>query len=132
MQLDDFELPVCSLIKVDVEGFEWPVIQGAQKQLLFHRPVLYLEAKRISGTVEYLCWLLANGWRCYWHFAFFYRADNFRKNPKNIFGRVGDMNILAVPTDKVQPTDLPEIKKPEEDWGKVYAKFYEQSGIVMP
>lgn len=132
MRLDDLELPSCALLKIDVEGFEWPVIHGAQQQLLRHRPVLYLEAKRIPGTVAYLDWLMKNGWRCYWHFAFFYRADNFRGNQENIFGGTGDMNVLALPRDRVQPDDLPEIQRPDEDWQQVYGAFYQRRGTAMP
>jgi FkbM family methyltransferase len=124
LRLDDLELPSCALIKIDVEGFEWPVIQGAMHHLIALRPVIYLEAKRIPGTVAYLDWLMKNGWHCYWHFAFFFRPDNFRGNAHNVFGGTGDMNVLAVPTDRQQPKDLPEIKSSDEDWTSVYEEFY--------
>lgn len=132
MCLDEIELSSCSLIKIDVEGYEWPVIQGAKKNLLKHRPVIYLEAKRIAGTAAYLTWLLGNGWRCYWHFASFYLPDNFRNNPKNIFGGTGDMNILAVPSEKTLPEDMPEIRYPNENWQDVYVKYYQKRGVPIP
>lgn len=132
IRLDELELQACALLKVDVEGFEWPVIQGAQQQLLRHRPVLYLEAKRIPGTVAYLDWLLNHGWRCYWHFAFFYQANNFRNNPDNIFGGTGDMNVVAIPAGREFPEDLPEIQRADENWQNVYAAFYEEKRVVMP
>lgn len=132
LRLDELPLPACALFKIDVEGHEWPVIQGAMNTLQRLRPVLYLEAKRIPGTVAYLDWLLQNGWRCYWHFAFFYRADNFLNNPENAFGGTGDMNILAVPTTRPQPDDLPEIQQPNEDWETVYGNFFQQRGLALP
>lgn len=131
-RLDDIELPSCNFVKVDVEGFEWPVVQGACRQLLNHRPVLYLEAKRIPSTELYIGWLLSNGWRCYWHFAFFYRRDNFRKNAENIFGAVGDMNVLAVPESREQPRDMPEILDSGENWQETYEPFYRKSGEQIP
>ena len=131
-RLDDIELPSCHLIKVDVEGYEWPVIQGGFKQILSHRPVIYLEAKKIDFTKLYIQWLLSNGWRCYWHFAFFYSHDNFRKNTENVFGAVGDMNVLAVPDTKEQPDDMPEIIDPNENWQSVYGEFYKITGKHMP
>jgi hypothetical protein len=131
-RLDEFELAACALVKIDVEGSEWQVIQGAQQQLLHHRPVLYLEAKRGPDTVSYLDWLMNNGWRCFWHYAFFYREDNFRGNTNNVFGNSGDMNVLAVYGDRQSPTDLPEIRAPNEDWRQVYTAFYQQRGIAMP
>lgn len=124
LRLDDLELPGCALIKIDVEGFEWPVIQGSMQHLLALRPVMYLEAKRIPGTAAYLGWLMKNGWRCYWHFALFFQQGNFRGNSDNIFGPTGDMNVLAVPTGRQQPQDLPEIRSPDEDWRNVYEQFY--------
>ena len=124
-----------ALIKIDVEGFEWPVISGAKRQLLHHRPILYVEAKRIPGTVAYLNWLMSQGWRCYWHFALFYLRNNFRGNSENIFGTTGDMNVLAVPADlhdDGQPTDLPEIRSPDEDWRKFYSAYYQKNNVPIP
>lgn len=132
MRLDDMELPRCSLVKIDVEGLEWQVIQGAQGHLLNHRPVVYLEAKRTPGTVAALEWLMSNGWQCFWHFAFFFRADNFRQNPENVFGGTGDMNVLAVPAGRQPPDDLPLIRQPDEDWRTTYETFFRQSGRPMP
>jgi FkbM family methyltransferase len=131
-RLDDLELPACHLVKIDVEGYEWPVIQGGQRHLLQHRPVVYLEAKRTKGTENCLNWLLKNGWRCYWHFAFFFQNDNYRGSQGNVFGTVGDMNILAVPPVHEQPDDMPEIASATEDWRMVYEAFYRKTGKTIP
>jgi FkbM family methyltransferase len=131
-RLDEFELAACELVKIDVEGSEWLVIQGAREQLLRHRPVLYVEAKPGPDTVSYLDWLMNNGWRCFWHYAFFYCEDNFRGNATNVFRGSGDENVLAVYGDRVLPTDLPEIRTPDEECLQVYAAFYQRRGIPMP
>lgn len=124
-RLDEWPLTRCDFIKIDVEGHEWPVIQGAEQTLRRHRPGLYLEAKQsLPQTRLWLDALLRLGWRCYWHFAFFYRADNFRGQPDNIFGATGDMNVLALPPERPQPVDLPEIKSAEEEWKAVYEPFF--------
>lgn len=131
VRLDELELDRCALIKIDVEGYEWPVLQGAKMLLKAHKPVLYLEAKQISGTVAYLDWLMSNGWRCYWHFAFFYNEDNFRKSSTNVFEGVGDMNVLAIPTDQAQPDDLPEIRSSDENWQETYTQYFRQRGLPL-
>ena len=132
IKLDEMDTEKCSLIKIDVEGHEWEVIQGGQKFLKIHKPTLYMEAKMIEGTRKYLTWLFENGWKCYWHFAFWCRNNNFRKNGKNIFPGDGDMNIIAIPEKAKQPKDLLEINNPKEEWDQnKYKQFYEAKGLDL-
>lgn len=41
--LDDFEFESISLIKIDVEGWEYEVIQGAMETIRKHQPILFVE-----------------------------------------------------------------------------------------
>jgi FkbM family methyltransferase len=132
MKIDDLQLTSLHFMKIDVEGHEWPVIQGAQEVLLKYRPVIYLEAKRIPGTQHYLDWLMKNGWTCYWHFAFFYKSNNYKGNKENVFGGTGDMNILALSPGQTAPTDLPEVTSSDANWQNSYAQFYANKTIQMP
>lgn len=43
--LDSFNLPGCSLLKIDVEGYEYFVVQGALETIKKYRPVIILEEK---------------------------------------------------------------------------------------
>lgn len=122
-RLDDLEVDRCTLIKIDVEGLEWDVLQGGEGILLKYKPVIYFEAFPNHGTMSCLDWLMGNGWMCYWHFAFFYSSDNFLKNETNVFGQLGDLNVLAVPENVDQPPDLPLIRSPNEDWRMALAGF---------
>jgi hypothetical protein len=132
MGLDDLGLERCSLIKIDVEGFEWQVLQGARETIRSLRPVLYFEAKRTAGTVSCLQWLIAQGWTCCWHFAFFFRDDNFRGNHENVFPNIGDMNVLALPPGLAPCVELPVIAAPDEDWQQTYGPFFAAAGRPMP
>lgn len=130
--LDDMQIDCLALLKIDVEGHEWDVFQGAEKTISSCRPVVYFEAKRLPGTVASIGVLQELGYRCYWHFAHFFRTDNFLGNVEDMFRGVGDMNILAVPRERQQPDDLPKIYSADEDWRAVYPEFFSKRGLVMP
>jgi hypothetical protein len=74
-----------------------------------------------SGTLSIIAFLQERN--CYWHFSYFFRADNFRANPTNVVPNRGDINILAVQSGREQPQDLPEIATPQEDWTKPIRRF---------
>lgn len=133
IKLDEVEVPKCSLIKIDVESYEWEVIQGGQKFLRKHKPVLYMEAKNnVDGTKKYLKWLFDNGWRCYWHFAFWYRKNNYKNDSNDMKPGTGDMNILAVPSKDSQPNDLLELSSYNEDWDQnKLIDFYNSNNLPM-
>ena len=134
IKLDEIEVNKCSLIKIDVEAHEWEVIQGGKNFLKNHKPVLYMEAKReVEGTKKYLKWLFENGWKCYWHYAFWYREDNFRNHKKPIHDPgTGDMNIVAVPKEKLQPNNLLKINKFDDQWdGEKYKSFYIKNNLTI-
>ena len=48
-RLDALKLPVPHFIKIDVEGYEWEVVQGASETIKSHRPICFIEiAKTFS------------------------------------------------------------------------------------
>ena len=133
IKLDEVKVPKCNLIKIDVESYEWKVIQGGQNFLREHKPVLYMEAKNnVDGTKKYLKWLFDNDWRCYWHFAFWYRKNNYKNDTNDIQPGTGDMNILAVPSKDNQPNDLLELSSYDEDWDEnKLIDFYKSNNLPM-
>jgi FkbM family methyltransferase len=48
-QIDEQHLPSPDFVKIDVEGFEWEVLQGMQQTLNQHFPDLFIE---IHGTLQ--------------------------------------------------------------------------------
>ena len=118
--IDEIEVENCSLIKIDIEGHEWDAILGGEKFLKKHRPTLYMEAKNDQiGTKKFIKWFFDNGWVCYWHFALWFRENNFKNNKKCIHDPgLGDMNIVAVPKNDKQPTNLLKLKSFDEDWNQ--------------
>ena len=132
IKLDNLELEKCDLIKIDIEGHEWNAINGGKKFIAKHKPIVYLEAKKTVGTKKYLKWFIENGWKCYWHFAWWYRPNNFKNNTNYQFRGHGDMNVLAVPENKLQPNFLPEIISANEGWDQEsYGNFFKKNKIKI-
>jgi FkbM family methyltransferase len=123
--IDSLALPRCHLIKIDVEGMEWQVLAGAAHTIGQHRPLLYFEAKTGPVTESCLSWLIENNYDLYWHFAFFYEAENFAGERENIFPGVGDINALAVPHERGLRVNLPPVSAPNADWKSEYTSWFE-------
>ncbi len=132
IRLDDLNLPRCDLLKVDVEGFELQVFHGAQHMITDLTPAIYFEAKRSPNTEASIALLMGLGYRCYWHFSFYFSPHNFHSKSENVFVNLGDMNVLALPLSADQPKDLPEIAKSDEDWKDTYGAFFKARKIAMP
>jgi FkbM family methyltransferase len=99
-RLDDtLDLPRCRLIKVDVEGMEQRVLEGARATIARHRPFLYVENDRqdksdaLIGCIEML------GYRLYWHTPPMFNPANFAGDAHNLFPDIISINMLGIPTE---------------------------------
>lgn len=121
MTVDGLKLASCRLIKIDVEGMEPDVLDGAAATIKRFKPVLYLENDRRKNSPALLARLLGLGYRCYWHMAILFNAANYFANPLNAFmsekkGLIRARNVLALPPgEKLPYKAATEIKSPE-DW----------------
>jgi hypothetical protein len=94
--VDDLQLRELRLLKIDVEGMEGDVLQGAAKTIARCRPVLYVENDRADRSPALLQQLDDLGYDGYWHISACFRADNFRQRADNIFGPVVCINVLCI------------------------------------
>lgn len=67
MRLDDLHLDRCDLIWLDIEGYELFALQGAERTIARHKPVIAVEVKdhcrRYGYSEADLCgWILAQGY----------------------------------------------------------------------
>lgn len=108
-KLDDFQLDRVDFIKLDVEGFESQVLEGAAETIERCRPVMYVENDREEKSAELIQRLFDMGYRLWWHAPPLFSPENFKANPENVFPRICSVNMLAMHRDQTLETDLRPI-----------------------
>lgn len=86
----------CALIKIDVEGMELDVLQGAAPLISAYRPVLYVENNIPERSEPLVAYLQTLGYHLYWHLSPYFNPENFNGSTKDIFGNTFDRNLLCV------------------------------------
>ncbi len=100
--LDDFALPQCRLMKIDVEGMELSVLRGGQRLIARHRPILYVENDRGENSDALIRFIASLGYCLYWHQPALYNSDNCSGNPDNVFPNIASINMLCIPQEAGQ------------------------------
>lgn len=121
--IDSLGLEKCAFIKVDVEGMEWAVLEGAASTITRLRPLLYVE---LDSGDQYDDQLVANikkmGYRVYKHKPTLFSADNYFHNSKNLLTKtvknaqgqqveawIVSVNVLCIPEEK--PISVVDMEK---------------------
>lgn len=116
--LDDLveNIPHLKLIKIDVEGMEQKVLQGARRIIEKHRPLLYVENDRIEKSKALIEWLMAAGYRLWWHAPSLFNQDNYFGIEENDYPDIVSLNMLCQPKEadpSVYAGVLKEITNPD-------------------
>ena len=112
--IDEFEFDGVDFVKIDVEGHEWFVLQGAQAMIQANRPVLQLEIvanqcrKFNYGAETMIDWIRHLDYRCVskrdgWLDGVF--ESKGKRILYNGVERRGDMDLFFVPSE--HNTELP-------------------------
>lgn len=99
LRLDELELERCRLIKIDVEGMEAEVLQGAAGCIARHRPLLYVENDREEKAQALLRQVAAMDYRIYRHVSSYFNPENFLGRSDNIFEGIHASNMLCLPAE---------------------------------
>jgi tetratricopeptide (TPR) repeat protein len=103
LTIDSLGLKECALIKIDVEGMELEVLQGANDTITRFKPILYLENDRYEQKV--VAFLSALHYDCYFHTPPLFNPRNFRGEKKNVFGSSVSVNLLCHPASSLAPSE---------------------------
>ena len=95
--IDDLHLSACHFIKIDVEGMEIDVLEGACNTINTHTPLLYVENDRRDKSPALLDFILKAGYRVYWHMPALFNPNNYYANKNNIFSRTCSVNVIGIP-----------------------------------
>lgn len=95
--IDDLALGPVHLMKIDVEGMEQAVLEGAARTIAASRPVLYVENNRKAQSGPLIAALAGHGYDMYWHTLSYYNPDNYAGSKENLFGTAGETNMLCLP-----------------------------------
>lgn len=117
MTIDSLTIKACHLIKIDVEGMEIDVIEGARATIARLQPALYVENNRQAKSPALISLLLSLDYRLYWHFPMLYNPGNFFGVSENIFGNTLSVNMLCMPAgDQRKLRKFHPVRGPDEDW----------------
>jgi len=97
LTIDSFNFPRCDFIKLDVEGMEQDVLEGAVQTLARCNPILYVENDRREKSPALIELLFKQGYRLYWHLPPLFNAENYFGESKNIFPTIHSINMLGIP-----------------------------------
>jgi FkbM family methyltransferase len=94
--LDSLSLGRCSFLKVDVEGMEAAVLEGAANLIEQCRPILYVENDRREKAAELVRTIDRLGYALYWHTPPLFNPQNYLQNPENVFGNIASVNMVCI------------------------------------
>ena len=114
--IDSLELTRCKLIKIDVDGHELEVLNGAARTIKRCKPIIYIENEIDAKREALVAWFVDHGYRCFWHRPFLFNIDNFHGNKKNIFGAlVSIMNVCVPDEEGYEVHELEEVSDYRND-----------------
>lgn len=125
--VDSLALPSCRLLKIDVEGMELDVLQGAAGTIARHRPVIYFEQTSGTNFDAIVAMLDGAGYDLRWHVANPFNRNNHRGERVNIFGGTCEVNVLALPRGETVPLPDPVALPPVT--GRDYAPPASPTGL---
>lgn len=95
-RLDDLQLPACQFLKIDVEGMEQEVLQGAATLISQFRPVIYLESDKPGKTDALVRYLDSLSYKMYRHESHYFNPHNFFGNAESVFGNGFSVNMVCI------------------------------------
>lgn len=111
LQIVPLQFP-CHFMKVDVEGMEAEVLEGAADMIRTYQPLLYVENDRLDRSEDLIKLVRRLGYTPRWHCPPLFYEDNWKGNRENVWGRQAlSANMVCCP-DPDMFLNLDEVTQP--------------------
>lgn len=97
LTIDGLNLTQLNYLKIDVEGMEQEVLEGAKRTIAAFSPLIYVENDRKEKSESLIRFIDSLGYDMYWHKPPYFNRDNFAGNEENAFPEVYSLNMACVP-----------------------------------
>lgn len=94
--MDAIDIPCVHLLKVDVEGMELALLEGAQHIIDRDHPSIFLEVNSLEGSHEFLSWSTDHDYVAYGINVGAFNPDNYLQANANIFGSACEVGLLLI------------------------------------
>ncbi len=102
--IDSLGIEQIDVIKLDVEGMERNVLNGAVETITQCRPIVFCECNSLSAGYEILAFCQARQYDTYGFLASAYNPNNFNAIKENIFEDAKELALLLIPQEKTAQT----------------------------
>mgnify|MGYP002629597179 CR=1 FL=1 len=123
------EIQQIDFLKIDVEGFEPYVLEGAKSAIQKFRPIVFIESQNLEDHTSAINRFFDPFGYTTWHYnTLIFNQENFRGNSENIFGRQASYDLLCLPPEKTAVEGLvsgsePAPLLPDDYWNHVKINF---------
>lgn len=108
-----------NIVKIDVEGYEYKVIEGMTQTIKDNLPIIMYEHMHGEDLPKVYDLLTELGYEIYWFPAPYYLPDNFKNSKDETWKYNQVMNALALPFYLQAKTNLPKKMHRDETWNDV-------------
>lgn len=116
-----------NLVKIDVEGHEWHVIQGMDDTIKNNLPVIFYENMHGNDLGKIYDYLSGLGYEIFWFVCMNYNPNNYYNNKNNIFANGGVCNAIAFPFYLQIKTNLLKMISNDDTYDKAILRYQEQN-----
>jgi FkbM family methyltransferase len=99
--IDSLNLEKIDFIKVDVEGMESEVVNGAKKTIGKNRPFIFIECNSIDSVEPFMKWCKKEMYKIYGVISDAFNPNNFLANPVNYFDIAREVGLFLLPNENV-------------------------------